>query len=122
MSLRIAVKLKVTIEFPPRHEANRVTGVTEDLCFDGGFVRHGGKVLPKSTLARVALTDAAGETIVIDALVLRSSEAGTALLFADYGDVLFERLADLLKSDFAGYLDSRRTGTSPLLPECTVQA
>lgn len=95
-NLRVPVRLSVTVELPPRIERNSVRGVTRDISLSGAFIENSGSVPREGSLARLALETAPGGALVIDAVVLRSNDQGMGLMFAHYGDEIFEPLAALL--------------------------
>ena len=122
MSVRVPVRLPVIVEFPPRIENNCLPGVTCNISFDGASIKNIGPALQEGALARLSLGTAPKDPRAIDALVLRSNVQGIVVMFADYGEEVFDHLATLLKTEFDKYFGVRSWPSSiiketPLLAE-----
>lgn len=97
MNIRMPVSLPVTVYYPGRggHESCRAT--IRDLGFGGAFIEAGETAPTKGTIVRVAMEKASGNPVVIDALVLRDDANGLGIMFAYYGDDVFQQLASVLQ-------------------------
>jgi hypothetical protein len=99
MSIRVFVRINATIEFPPRVDTVSVRGVTRDLGLGGVFVELTGVSVKQGALARLTLEAAPSDPLIIDAMVLHSDEQGAVLMFGDYDDDVFSRLAALMQPE-----------------------
>ena len=100
MNIRVPVDLPVTISYAvngdgPRH----MRTTTRNLSFDGALLEAGEQPPEEGRLVRMELPASAAGSIAIDALVLRHDGGGLALVFAHYGEAVFERLAGLLEPE-----------------------
>lgn len=106
-SFRIPVRIPVIIEFPCRTGNYGVRGVTRDLSFGGTLLENTGRPLPEGFLVRLLLDSAPDYLLIINAQLVRSNDHGLALMFADYGYVIFDRLAATLENALDRYLGMR---------------
>lgn len=97
MNVRFPVCLSATVYYAVHGSRKSFCTVTRDLSFEGAFVAAGQTRPAKGTIVRLALEAAFGDTVMIDALVLRGDGDGFGVMFIYDGDHVSRQLASLLR-------------------------
>lgn len=105
--IRVPVRLPVTIEIRPLVLRVSLRAVTHNVSFDGALVEACKPDLPKGAQVRVLLETAPTVQLFIDAVVVRSTDKGVALMFTEYADDVLKPLSAILAAEFNKYLDGR---------------
>lgn len=99
MNIRVPVRRPVSVSCPCKGGSPHVVDtMTRNLSFDGAHIEHGAADLECGRLIRLELANPHGP-ITLEALVLRRDADGLGLMFAHYGDAVFERVAALLEPE-----------------------
>lgn len=100
MNVRVPVRLPVSVSYPCKGDSPRVVDtMTRNLSFDGAHIEHGAVDLERGRLIRLELAVCPHGPITLEALVLRCDADGIGLMFAHYGDAVFEGVAALLEPE-----------------------
>lgn len=97
MNVRVPLRMEVGIAFPG---AVFLTGHTEDVSFEGMYVRTGATQLPRHGLVQLEFVvhdQRRHRHLRLSALVVRKTRNGVGLMFANCEDVVFESIARLLE-------------------------
>lgn len=97
MNIRMPVSMPATVYYPGNGGHESCRAMTRNLGFGGACLEAGETPPSKGTIVRLAMDNAGGDPVVIDALVLRNDAEGLGIMFAYYGDDVFQRLASMLQ-------------------------
>ena len=97
MNIRTPVHLPATVYYRGNGGRESYRAMTRNLSFGGAFIEAGETAPSKGAIVRLALDNAGGGPVVIDALVLRHDALGFGIMFAYYGDEVFQQLASMLQ-------------------------
>ena len=106
-SMRVPVRIPVTIVFPPLVGHQSIRAVTRNVSFDGVLINSRNPSLEKGTHVRVLLEIAGKEPIIVYALVVRSTYEGLALMFTVYEKDVIESLSAVLTTEFDKHVEGR---------------
>lgn len=97
MNVRIPLRIEVGIAFPG---AVFITGHTDDVSFEGMYVRTGETRLPRHSLVQLEFVvhgQRKHRHLRLPALVVRKTANGVGLMFANCEEVVFQTLARLME-------------------------
>ena len=100
MAIRVPVRLPVTIELRPLLLNLKLQAVTHNLSFDGALIEASKPAPPKGAEVRLLLESAPNVHLVIDALVVRSTDHGVALMFTENAKGVLKSLSEILTAGF----------------------
>lgn len=106
-SMRVPVRIPVTIVLPPLIGHQSIRAVTRNVSFDGALINSRNPSLEKGMHVRVLLEIAGKDPIIVYALVVRSTHDGKALMFSLYDTEVKEPLSAILTAEFDKHLDGR---------------
>jgi len=115
MDIRVPVRLPVTIEIRPLLLQVSFQAVTHNIGFDGALLEASKPDLRKGTQVRVLLETAPKVHLIIDALVVRSTDHSVALMFTEYAHEALKPLSAILAAELNKYLDGR-SGPRTMVP------
>ncbi|MGA7800620.1 MAG: PilZ domain-containing protein [Gammaproteobacteria bacterium] len=101
MNVRVPLRMEVGIEFPG---SAFITGHTDDVSFEGMYVRTGTMKLPRHGLVRVEFVVHGQQEhahLRVPALVVRTTSNGVGLMFGNCDDEVFHVIAHLLEHQFS---------------------
>lgn len=96
MAIRLPVRLPVTIELRPLLLNLKLQAVTRNVSFYGALVEECKPSPPKGAEVRLLMESAPNVRLAIDALVVRSTDHGVALMFTENSEGVFKSLSKIL--------------------------
>lgn len=99
MNARKPLRFPATIRYRSMDASLSMPTMTRNLSFEGTFLETGEIAQLEGSIVRVELAALPSDPITIDALVVHGNRDGIGLMFAYYGNTVFEQLASVLEAE-----------------------